>query len=492
MALSLTLPPSLKLRHLWPVKDQEELIRLAMPQTKPTPWPNEYTNSETGKRYQPHHEQEAGAVFSDGPRYVLFKGGEGGGKSVAGIVKVLNRLRRGMNGVMVSKDFEHFKKSLWPEFRRWCPWEFVVESQRYRQAVTWEPSRTFSLVFHNELGGESVLICGGAKESEIGSWEGPNVNFVHMDEMRHHRKPVALKTFDGRVRIVGPNGEPPQIWITTTPRKNWLYEYFGPLQDGDVRAAFKRESLVATLLTKDNEPNLEENFVSKRAQTLTAAEARVLLSAEWEDIEAGQRFLPNMLWWDACRQNIPPLGPQAQLVVALDAAAGRTDQESDCFGVVAVSRNPNRPKDSIAVRFVQSWQAKAGQKIDYQGTDLDPGPEAVVRWLCANRNVAIVVFDPWQLHDLTNRLRKEGIAWFKEFPQGKQRSEADTDLLRMIQERRIAHDGNPELREHIDNADRKLDTESKKLRIVKREDALHVDLAVCLSMAASEALRLNL
>ena len=115
-----------------------------------------------------------------------------------------------------------------------------------------------------------------------------------------------------------------------------------------------------------------------------------------------------------------------------------------------------------------------------------------MRWLCENRNVAIVVFDPWQLHDLTNRLRKEGIAWFKEFPQGKQRSEADTDLLRMIQERRIAHDGNPELREHIDNADRKLDTESKKLRIVKREDALHVDLAVCLSMAASEALRLNL
>jgi len=459
---------------------------------KSVTWPTEYTNCETGKHYEPHHEQEAVAVFSDGPRYVLLKGGEGGGKSVAGIVKTLNRLRRGMNGVMVSKDFEHFKRSLWPEFRRWCPWEFVVPSQQYRQAVTWEPSRTFSLVFQNEVGGESVLICGGAKESEIGSWEGPNVNFVHMDEMRHHRKPAALKTFDGRARIVGPHGEPPQIWITTTPRKNWLFDYFGPMQDGDVRAAFKRESLVVTLFTRDNEQNLEPGFVGKRAQTLTAAEARVLLDAAWEDIDEGQRFLPNMVWWDACRQNIPPLGPQAPLVVALDAAAGRTDQESDCFGLIAVSRNPNRPKDSVAVRYVQAWRAKAGHKIDYQGTELSPGPEAILRWLCANKNVSIVVYDPWQLHDLTNRLRKEGLAWFKEFPQGQRRIEADTDLLKLIQERRLAHDGNDELRQHIDNADRKLDTENKKLRIVKREDALPIDLAICLSMGASEALRLNL
>jgi hypothetical protein len=432
------------------------------------------------------------AVYSDAPRYVLFKGGEGGGKSVAGIVKTLGRLRRGMNGVMVSKDFEHFKKSLWPEFRRWCPWDCVVPSQQYRQAITWEPTKSFSLVFHNELGTESTLICGGAKESEIGSWEGPNINFVHMDEMRHHKKPVALKTFDGRVRIPGPNGEPPQMWITTTPRKNWLFDYFGPLTEKDVRAPFKAEASTVTLLTKDNEQNLEPGFVGKRSQTLTEAESRVLLEAAWEDIDEGQRFLPSMLWWDMCREGLPPLGPQAQLVVALDAAVGRTDQDSDCFGMLAVSRHPHRHTNDIAVRFVMTWQAKAGRKLDYQGTELDPGPERVLRWLCANRNVAVVVYDPYQLHDLCNRLRKEGLGWFKEFPQGAARIEADTDLLRLIQERRVAHDGNDELKQHLANADRKLDSESKKLRIVKREDALPVDLAVCLSMGASEALRLNI
>lgn len=477
----------------WPVKAKlRYLERLRERNAAAVVWPTELVNSETGKPYRPHHDEEAQAVFSDSPRYVLLKGGEGGGKSVAGIIKTLNRLRRGMSGVMVSKDFEHFKKSLWPEFRRWCPWDCVVESQRYRQAITWEPARTFSLVFHNERGGESVLICGGAKESEIGSWEGPNINFVHMDEMRHHRQPVALKTFDGRVRIPGPGGEPPQMWITTTPRKHWLFEYFGPVKENDPRLAFKREARTVTLLTRDNEPNLEPGFVKKRAQTLTEAEARVLLDAAWEDIEEGQRYLPNMLWWDACKQSLPPLGPKAPVVVALDAATGRTDADSDCFGMLAVSRNPNRPDDSVAVRFAQTWRAKAGQKIDFQGTDLNPGPELMLRWLCTNRNVIMVVYDPHQLHDLSMRLRKEGMAWFKELPQGPQRIEADTDLLRLIQERRVAHDGDPELRQHLANADRKLDTESKKLRIVKREDALPVDLAVCLSMAAKEALRLNL
>ena len=494
MESSSTLPPSLKLRHLWPVKDRLDWMRQQNPATatRLPKWPAEYVNSETGKPYRPHHEDEARAVYSDAPRYVLFKGGEGGGKSVAGIVKTLDRLRRGMSGVLVSKDFEHFKRSLWPEFRRWCPWEFVTLSQQYRQAATWEPTHGFSMVFRNELGGHSVLICGGAKESEIGSWEGPNVNFVHMDEMRHHRQPGALKTFDGRVRIPGPHGEPPQIWITTTPRKNWLFDYFGPLVEGDVRASFKREARVVTLLTRDNEPNLEPGFVGKRAQTLTEAEARVLLDAAWEDIEEGQRFLPSMLWWDACKEPLPALGPREPLVVALDAAVGRTDSDSDCFGVLAVSRHPARPKDCVAVRYCQTWRAKAGQKLDYQGTEYAPGPEAVLRWLCASYAVSEIVFDPFQLHDLTNRLRKEGLGWFREFPQGAPRLEADSDLLRLIQDRRIAHDGNPELRQHIANADRKLDAESKRLRIVKREDTLPVDLAVCLSMASKEALRLNL
>jgi hypothetical protein len=143
---------------------------------------------------------------------MLLKGGEGGGKSAAGVIKDLNRLRRGMNGIMVSTDLEHFKKSIWPTFKEWCPWNCVIERHRYRQEEGWEPTKAFTLVFKNEVDGYSELICGGAKEDRIGQWTGPNVNFVHFDEAREHKTPEALKTFDGRARIRGPAGEPPQMY----------------------------------------------------------------------------------------------------------------------------------------------------------------------------------------------------------------------------------------------------------------------------------------
>jgi hypothetical protein len=430
-------------------------------------------------------------VYSDTPRYVLFKGGEGGGKSVAGIVKALDRLARGMSGAMVSPDLEHFKKSLWPEFTRWCPWHRVIERQRYRALPGWEPSHTFEMVFHNDLGGYSTLLCGGAKESEIGTWEGPNLNFVHLDEIRRHKSAIALKTLDGRVRIPGPNGEPPGMWITTTPRKHWLFDYFGPLLPDDPLAEFKRDSLVVTLLTSDNAANLEAGFVEKRAQSLTEAEARVLLRAEWEDIDEGQRFLPQMLWWDACQEALPVLGGREPLVVAMDAATGAADQASDCFGIVGVTRHPSRP-DDVAVRFAHAWQAKAGAVIDFEGTEDDPGPLRFVRWLGEHYNVLCLTYDPTELRYAASQLEQEGLFWLKEFNQGEQRLEADRQLLDLVMQRRIAHDGNPDLWAHLDHADRKLDTDGRRLRIVKRHAALKVDLAVALSMACFECLRLNL
>lgn len=61
-------------------------------------WPAVYTNSDTGHTYEPHTEDERLAVYLDKPRYVLLKGGEGSGKSVAGIIKALHKLRRGLYG----------------------------------------------------------------------------------------------------------------------------------------------------------------------------------------------------------------------------------------------------------------------------------------------------------------------------------------------------------------------------------------------------------
>jgi hypothetical protein len=441
-------------------------------------WPVQYVNAETGKPYKPHHQDEEDFVYQDFPRYALAKGGEGGGKSVAGIIKDLNRLRRGMNGIMVSPDFEHLKKSLWPEFRRWCPVGAVVERERYRLDPTWEPMKPFALHFNSEIGITSTLYCGGIEDPT--GWEGPNVSFAHFDEARRHKDASAIKVLDGRVRIDGSNGETPQLYLTTTPAMHWLFDYFGPVVEDDQYLSFKRDSRVIKLLTSDNEKagNLTSGYTQKRGQSLTEAEKRVLLEAEWEDIETTSHFLPSIIWWDGCREELGALDKYTPLVCAADGAYAAN---GDVFGFVAVSKHPTR-ENCVAVRYVQAWEAAKDSKRDFDDIEKD------IEQFCSSFNVLELVYDPYQLHQMMSGLKKRNVANTVEFGQGKDRLVADKALLDLIMNRKLAHDGNEILRKHIDNADKKK-TEDKKLRIVKRNERLKIDLAVCLSMAAaSEAL----
>jgi len=469
----------------WPPEQKEAMLQRLRTKSQTLQWPQTYRNVDTRRPYLAHSEEELAALQDDTPRYVLAKGGEGGGKSVFGVVKDLERLKRGMSGIMVSPDLPHFKKSLWPEFRRWCPWDQVVPAQRYRGAFTWEPNAPFSLAFQNG----TILYCGGI-DSPI-AWEGPNVNFAHLDEARRKTDASALKVLDGRVRIPGPKGEPPQLWITTTPKKNWLWEYFGPLRKHDPRADFKQHIRVITLLTKDNEVNLENDFVAKRSLTLNATEVRVLLEAEWESLDDIARFVDEMVLWDRLKEPLPPLGPNEPVVFGLDAGVSHAS-----FGLVGVTRHPNpkRHEDTVAIRYVRNWVPPAGGKIDFQGTEDRPGPERIIRQLAEEYAVVSFVYDPWQLHDMAQRLTREEIGWFYDFSQGVRRLEADRQLLDLILERRLAHDGNPMLREHFDNSDRKQyeGLAAGKVRIVQREKSLHVDLAVCTAMASHACLRLQL
>ncbi len=137
--------------------DFQKIGRQLLKELKVSKWPDEYTNRKTGKVYKPHNEQEHQFIYSDTPRYMLLKGGEGAGKSVAGIIKTLNRLRRGMSGIMVSPDLPHFKKSLWPELVDWIPWQVVIDRHRYMQQTGWLPSEAFTImVFKNDLGNYST------------------------------------------------------------------------------------------------------------------------------------------------------------------------------------------------------------------------------------------------------------------------------------------------------------------------------------------------
>lgn len=422
-------------------------------------------------------EEERQFVYSDSPRYALLKGGEGAGKSVAGIIKDLERLRRGMSGILVSPDLPHFKKSLWPEFQKWCLPEFVIPSQQYMLSLTWSPQSSFILNFVTG----AKLICGGVEHP--GSWEGPNVNFWHLDEARH-AEAEALKVLDGRCRIPGKNNESPQGWITTTPKKNWLWEYFGPKQPSDKYLNFKQNALVVTLPLELNRENLAEGYIENRRNSLTESEARVRVDAEWEDESDTEKFI-NIFWWDACREELPPLTKSEAGVLSLDAATGSetTSNLADCFAATIVTRHPHR-KNDVAVRYCGIWQAEPGKYLDF-----DPIWSEILR-LKDNYSLVEVPYDITQLHWMGEKLRKLGVN-AKAFDQGKARLIADKDLQQIIMTKRIAHDGNPLLKQHMDNADIKKSGEDG-IRIVKRANSLKVDAAVSISQGVARCLYYNL
>jgi phage terminase large subunit-like protein len=92
---------------------------------------------------------------------------------------------------------------------------------------------------------------------------------------------------------------------------------------------------------------------------------------------------------------------------------------------------------------------------------------------------------------MSTRLQNAQISAVKPFGQQGARLQSDKQLQQLIMSRRIAHDGNPLLRQHIDNANVKKQGQDG-IRLVKRSTSQKIDAAVSLSMAASRVLYYNL
>lgn len=226
-----------------------------------------------------------------------------------------------------------------------------------------------------------------------------------------------------------------------------------------------------------------KDYYAQEEAVLLPNEFRRVHQNEWV---TSQDVFVQIDWWDACKATLPPETNGEPWIIAMDAGVS-----NDNFGIVATTRKPGDDTRSI-VRYSRRWKPPQGGKIDFQGTEEHPGPEIELRRLIATHNVVEVTYDPMQLEDMAGRLRKEGLAWFRPFTQAKERLIADNMLRTMIMDRRVLHDGNPTLREHIQNANAEIDGEERKIRIVKRSDLLKIDLAVALSMANCETMRLNL
>ncbi len=227
---------------------------------------------------------------------------------------------------------------------------------------------------------------------------------------------------------------------------------------------------------------LGEAYYAQEATTLTPSAFNRLHRNQWSS--AIEAFVP-IEWWDACKvEELPPLG-ENHLIVGIDAAVS-----FDQFGIVTVSRHG----DKVAVRHVFVWKPPPGGKIRFVNED-DPDdtnyPEGVLRYLYRNYNVLEYAYDATHLNEMCGRLQRGGFGFYKVFSQGKDRLIGDKMLYDLIARRAILHQGEPALREHIQNSN--IETRGDKtLRIVKRAPTLHIDLTVALSMAAARALHYRL
>lgn len=445
-----------------------------------------YFNRETGREYVPHHEAEREFVYGDTPTNGAVFGSEGSGKSCAGIVKVLEKVRRKMSGAISSPDLPHLKKSLWPEFQRWNVWQEVIEEHQYMQQFGWSMREPTLIAYKNG----ATLLCGGMDNPM--AWEGPNLNFAYIDEARRLKDATALKTLKGRIRIAGPNGEQPQFFVTTTKPRNtdhWLYEYFGEIikdDDGNIddpQLSFKKDSRVVNLLLRENLINLSEGFLEQRSQGLSPEEIRLLVDNEWVELDEQEAFLPSIALFDSCKEDLPPLDSYTPLVLSLDAA-----EVNDTFFATACSWHPTRGREVTALRYSRCWEPK-GQLLDFDSIEKEIGD------FIDNHRVVLLTYDAALIRHMCGRLSKK--VWAREFSQQRDRLIADKGLLDSIMQRTVVHDGSHlTLRKHLMNADKKTDADGRKCRIVKRSANLKIDGAVSLSMgrewAASTKINLGL
>jgi len=243
--------------------------------------------------------------------------------------------------------------------------------------------------------------------------------------------------------------------------------------------ANRRARILALWNTEPRLPWQSEAYYDQERAALAATpeEFERVHRNQWS--EGGtERFLPAVALWDACEEKLPPLDAHTPCVLAVDAG-----ESNDTFATVVVSRHPARA-GVLAVRYSRAYVPRKGEPLDFDSIERD------IRDLCGRHAVQELTYDPMLLGQMIRRLKQKPVTVYNPFPQGAQRLEADKQLLDAILQRQIAHGGDAELRSHIDNADRKVDDEGRRLRIVKREYSKKIDLAVALSMAVHRAARL--
>ncbi len=217
-----------------------------------------------------------------------------------------------------------------------------------------------------------------------------------------------------------------------------------------------------------------DEYYRNQAAVLSESEFRRIHLNEWIGRTTGEGI--PLAWWQQCAGSVPEPGKHEPVVLGVDAAV-----TGDCFAVVGLRRMPGE-EDVYGIVLVRIWKPH-GAPLDFSAIERE------LRDICERYNVAEIAYDPFQLHDMMSRLRREWVAYTREFPQRSLRAVADAALYHAIRDRRIVHPNDPALNEHCANVVLE-SSGAGGLRFSKRTG--NIDGMVALSMALFRAKQLNL
>jgi len=234
---------------------------------------------------------------------------------------------------------------------------------------------------------------------------------------------------------------------------------------------------------------LKEDDFAVSVRTTTEAPFRRFRLNQWT--EAPEVWLP-VGAWDACRSALE-LDPRRPVTVGIDLALTH-----DTTAVVVAQRQAERIV--LRARFWANpfppghsqhddWELDVRAVMDLLRTVRKEFPVAAARIDGRTRDGPAFCYDPWGFREAANILWDEGLAMI-EVPQTNERlGPATRAFYDAVVDRRIVHDGDPVLAQHLRNVSAlPLGDYGWRLRKITRTSSRKIDGAIAAVMAVAQTL----
>ncbi len=205
--------------------------------------------------------------------------------------------------------------------------------------------------------------------------------------------------------------------------------------DLDDPTQLRRAIRQAAGLAADRLFSVEDRAARWGAADSTAQDFRRRFLNQWVKVADDSWLADHPRAWPACRDTALSIPDAAPVVVGVDGA-----RRLDCFAVVMAWKAP----DGRHVWRSKIWRANPGETIDFTAVR-----DYIVE-LNGKYRIVELVYDPSLLHLLAQELEREHEIPVTEVPQSTyRRSKIDVHAFHLIVKGLIAHDGDPELEDHV-------------------------------------------